>query len=362
MKCYNVEIIMGKFFNEAEILKIRKGYYSAQYFNRTKHILLEEGNVQPVTMQVFQRTEGATLCGVSEVLELLRIGTGYFKDGIWKDHYKQLEIFSLSDGAALHTGETVMHIRGPYAYFAHLESLYLGILARRTAVATRVRQSVAAANGKSVLFFADRFDYFMNQEGDGYAAHIGGATSVATEAQAFLWNGQAVGTIPHAFIAMNNRDTVAAAQLFSKHYPNVPLIALVDFDNDCIRTSLSVARALGKKLYGVRVDTSANMKDVSVANMKGDVLGVNPTLIKLLRKALDENGYSWVKIIVSGGFDNDRIAYFERKKTPVDTYGVGAWFVQGANIFTADIVQVKNNPIAKVGRGYKENPRLQKRQ
>jgi nicotinate phosphoribosyltransferase len=349
---------MSKFFSSADTEKIRKGYYSAKYFNRTKSILLKEKNFKEVTMQVFQREKDTVLCGIAEVLELFKTATGYFKEEKWVDKSEELTITSLLDGDTVDSLETVMHIKGPYVYFAHLESAYLGILARRTAVATRVRQIVAAAKGKQVLFFADRFDHFSTQVGDGYAAYIGGATAVATDAQALLWNGQAVGTIPHAFIAINNGDTIAAAKLFCKYYPEVPLIALVDFDNDCIGTSLTVAKTLGKKLWGVRVDTAASLKDVSVKRLKGTVYGVNPILIKLLRKALDENGFSAVKIIVSGGFDKDRVEKFEKEKTPVDIYGIGSWFVQGTIPFTADVVQVEGKKTAKAGRTLIDNPRL----
>src|SRR3990167_7792010 len=178
-----------KYFSEETIDKIRRGYYSAVYFNRTKEILLKEKNVKKVTMQVFQKKEGSILCGVEEVKKLLKIGTGYFKGENWIDKSGELEVKSLADGDRLEAWETVMHIKGPYAYFAHLESIYLGILARRTFVATNTRKCVEAASGKSsdsegkpIIFFADHFDYFLNQKGDGFAAKIGGASAVFTQA------------------------------------------------------------------------------------------------------------------------------------------------------------------------------------
>ena len=366
-----------KFFDRANIEKLRRGYYSAVYFNRTKDILLSDKKLENVTMQVFQKNEGSILCGVEEVAQLLKIGVGYWNNqnsefGIrnsqWTDKSDSLEIMSLKDGDRISRFETVMHISGPYAYFAHLESLYLGILARRTVVATNVRRCVDAAKGKQIIFFADRFDHFLNQEGDGYAAKVGGATAVCTDAMSKGFGAKPVGTIPHALIAVYGGDTLAATEAFAKNYPDVNLIALVDFDNDCVRTSLQVARKFGKKLWGVRLDTASQVidKSLEIRNSKFEIrnykelYGVSPRLVRNVRDALDREGFGHVKIIVSGGFTPEKIAKFSDEKVPVDVYGVGSALVKGANDFTADIVEVEGKKIAKAGRKYKANNRLKR--
>lgn len=351
-----------KCFTDETIGKIRQGYYSAVYFNRTKEILLKEKILKQVTMQVFQKKEGSILCGVEEVKELLRMATGYFEDGVWQDKSGELEIKVLKDGDKLDAWETAIHISGPYAYFANLESIYLGILARRTWIATNTGKCVQAAGGKPVIFFGDRFDHFLNQEGDGYAANIGGAFGVCTEAQTAGIGGDAIGTIPHSLIALTDGKIEEAAGLFYKYYPQVNLIALVDFDNDCVNTTLSVARKMGDKLWGVRLDTSAENIDKSLQN-RGDtpvhrsvpeyMRGVNPELVGKVRNVLDREGFNKVKIVVSGGFYPDKIKRFSDEKVPVDAYGVGSAIVHGDNDFTADIVEVDGKPMAKAGREYK---------
>lgn len=341
------------YFSQDDIDKIRKGYYSALYFNRTKTILLNERNFKNVTMQIFQKNNKSILCGVDEVLELLKIGTGYWKKNIWVSKFKELKIEYLHDGDHISAWQSVMHITGPYVFFAHMESIYLGILARRTLIASNSRKVVDAAKGKQIVFFGDRFDDFRNQEGDGNAAHIGGINSVCTEAQAHLWKGFVAGTIPHALIAVNNGDTVESSMQFARHIKD-RVIALVDFDNDCINTALKVARALGQQLWGVRIDTAENLIDKSLQNKKDPkYFGVNPTLVKLLRRTLDKNKLNHVKIIVSGGFNEKKINNFEKNKTPVDIYGVGSALLKGSNDFTADIVKVDGKNLAKYGRKYK---------
>lgn len=351
-----------KFFTQEQIEKIRNGFYSAVYFTRTQKILLAEQNLQTVTMQIFQKNN-ATVCGVEEVAELLKNCTGYFEDKQWVNKWSEIKVEAVKDGIEIMPWEPVMHITGPYAYFAHLESVYLGILARRTLIATNTKKVVKAAGNKEIIFFADRFDYFANQEGDGYAATLVGVNGVATDAQGYWVNKKGIGTIPHALIAIHHGSTIDAASAFAKQYPTVPLITLVDFDNDCIKTSLEVATALKDKLYGIRIDTSEKLIDKSLQERadKGEqnLNGVNPQLIKNVRQALDNKGFNNVKIIVSGGFTAEKIETFEKESTPVDMYGVGSALLKGNNDYTADIVKVGDKEIAKVGRQFKLSKILQ---
>ncbi len=87
--------------------------------------------------------------------------------------------------------------------------------------------------------------------------------------------------------------------------------------------------------------------------------GVTPKLVEMTRRELDKNGFKNVKIIVSGGFNPDRIAEFEKRQVPVDAYGVGSYLMRGVNTFTAVIVMLEGKPCAKVGRQYTPNPRLE---
>ena len=136
---------------------------------------------------------------------------------------------------------------------------------------------------------------------------------------------------------------------------------LVDFDNDSVTTALEVADDLGPRLWGVRLDTSDRLADASLERLHGDdaPTGVAPELVRLTRRALDERGFTDVKIVVSGGFTADRIRAFEAAGVPVDAYGVGSSLIRGANDFTADVVMVDGEPHAKVGRELRPNERLE---
>jgi len=333
--------------------KMRAGYYSDKYFVRARDILLAEGHRPRVTMQVFGKAS-AFLGGVDEAIAILKLCAVEWPD---------LAVHALREGDAVEPWETVMLIEGPYSAFAHLETLYLGVLARRTRVGTNTRRVVEAAAPKEVMFFPARHDHWLVQTGDGYAAHIAGAIGVSTDAQASWWGSEGVGTVPHALIAAYGGDTVLATQKFAEHIGDeVKLVTLVDFENDCVRTSLEVANALGDRLYGVRLDTSEMLVDRSLWSQMGreKPTGVNPQLVRNVRAALDGHGFHRVKIVVSGGFTVEKIRDFEHRQVPVDAYGVGSSLFEGRYDFTADVVLLDGRPCAKVGREYRPNPRLER--
>ena len=337
--------------------KMREGYYTDAYFNHARATLLEDGRRPRVVMQVFQKNE-AYLGGMDEAIAILKLcGDG------WDD----LTVHALYDGERISPYETVMTIEGDYTSFAYLETLYLGVLARRTLITTNVVRVLQAANGKPIIFMPARHDHHRVQTGDGYAAYIAGQIvgapiGVTSDAQASWWGGKGVGTVPHALISAYGGNTVLAATKFADWAPeDLNVTVLVDFENDSVETALEVARALGPRLWGVRLDTSESLVDRSLWGKMCDFepTGVNERLVRKVRDALDRDGFERVKIVVSGGFDAEKIRRFEARGVPVDSYGVGSSLIRGANDFTADIVLTDGRPSAKAGRRFRPNERLE---
>ena len=343
------------------VARIRDGYYSDAYFNYTKELLDADDHHPRVVMQVFQRKE-SILGGIDEAIAVLKQCSGRHAAGGWEDAWEELTVNALHEGDEIAPHETVMTIEGDYSLFAHLETVYLGCLARRTLVIRNVHEVVAAARGKQILFFPARHDHWLVQTGDGWAAHVAGAIGVSTDAQASWWGGRGIGTVPHALIAAYNGSTVEAAKAFARKFGHeMNVTVLVDFENDSVRTALDVADALGDELWGVRLDTSERLVDRALWHEMGDFrpTGVNEVLVHRVREALDAAGHQRVKIVVSGGFDADRIRKFESEDVPVDAYGVGSSLLRGQNDFTADIVLVDGRECSKVGRRHRRNPRLE---
>jgi len=309
------------------------------YFLRTRRILEAEGVNPRVAMEVFTRKH-AVLAGMNEVLTLLA-----------RVLPADAEVWALEEGVSIEPQEVVLRITGPYQSFALYETAYLGILAHETGWATAARACVAAADPIPVLSFGARHvhpDVSARME---YAAMVGGCSGCATPAGARLAGIQPSGTIPHALI-LSMGDTVRAVEAFDRHIdPAVKRIALVDTFKDEAEESLRVARALGDRLWGVRLDTPSERGRVT------------PELVKEVRARLDLEGFHHVKIFVSGGVDPDRIRVFMEANAPVDGFGIGS-AISGARPidFTADIKEIEGRPVAKRGRipGVTPNPRLKR--
>jgi nicotinate phosphoribosyltransferase len=333
--------------------QMRSGEYSDRYAALMRQVLPPSKASRKVLLQITAKRHG-WLSGVDEAIAMLKVGV---------EDWLALTVHALYEGDVVEPWDTVMTLEGEYAAFAHLETMLLGVLAHRTRVCTNVRSIVEIARTKPVLFFGARDDHWLLQAGDGFAAMVGGAKQVSTTAQGALWGGKVVGTIPHTLIAAFGGDTVAATRQMAKLLADdVPLLAAVDYDNDCVRASLDVARALGDRLWAVRLDTSEHMVDKSVIPQMGSFrpTGVNPQLVWNVRNALDGEGFGDVQIVVSGGFDPERVQDFEDEGAPVDAYGVGSAAYHGTFDFTADVVLVDGKPQSRTGRALRENPRLER--
>ena len=432
-----------------DIERMRRGWYSDKYFLNIVRLLtdlakqgyrfggsnkdlsdlgvdlanVDTGNIE-VEMQWFTRRKPFSIvAGVDKSLAMLESCTGYFDDSDqWQDTYRSMEVLAVHDGAmAPYGGDArnvwpVLKVRGRYRDFAMLETPTLGALTRATRVATNVYDVLEAADGKDVLFFPARFDAHEIQASDGYAYHIAvqayntrhnkqSKSIVSTDEQGDWWGGAGGGTVAHAAIACFLGDTVETMMAYSSVLPpSVPRIALVDFQNDCVGTSLGVMKAMfnryrelvdsGKEeeaqrfvLFGVRPDTGGTMRDVTVPPLGDPNLdnGVNPRLCFAMREAIDSAFETWelplrwldrarewcrsVKITVTGGFGPEKIRQFEAQGVPADVYGVGSSLFSNCsrcgtnNDYTADIVRAKIDgtwyDLAKIGRRSCENRDLE---
>lgn len=334
---------------------IADGFYSANYFLKSNKIVRENEPNHIVTMQWFQRKDKAMLCGIDEVIALLHT---------FAHNPENLEILALNDGDVIGAMEPVLKVTGRYEDFGFLESVIDGILARRTSVATNVMEVLEVAKDTPVFSMADRQDDYLTQVGDGYASYVAGIRKVSTDAQGYWWGGKGMGTMPHALIQVCGGDVLKAADLYHKTFPEEKVTALIDYNNDVVRDSIKLAKHLGETLGAVRVDTSKSLIDhyFDDKDTSGfDPHGVCKELIFALRKELDDNGFNYVKIVVSSSFNKEKIALWKSLNVPVDMYGVGTSFVNNMTVgFTGDLVMLDGKEEAKEGRGNYKNDRLTK--
>ena len=332
--------------------QIKQGLFSDVSLLSAREIVRRERRVQSVLMQISGKHEG-WLSGIDEAVAILKLCS---------DDWSALTVHALYEGDRFESWDTVMTIEGAYDSFGHLETVCIGALTRRTRICTNAKLISDVAHSKPVFYFGPDDDVMWTQPGDGFSAMVGGLKMVSTEAQASLFGGKTLGAIPPALVATLGGDTVKAAKRFADAFENTDIIAFVDYDNDAVKTSLDVARALEGRLWGVRLETGETMVDKSVVAQMGafQPTGVNANLVWNVRNGLDAEGFGDVRIIVSGGFDAARVALFEEEGAPVDAYGVDPSVFDGQFEFTADIVLVNGKAQSKTGRKLRENPRMER--
>jgi len=435
----------GTFLEKAAI---RLGYYSDKYFMRTQEILLKDNKNDIMEYQFFPRKD-CILSGMTHVFSFLYDCIGYYSDynkaktifsdiminlreinmvnyfenflkmknlyeeldELWIQKTEEVEVYFLpKEGFDIKDKEIILGFIGNPAYFAHLETPILGCLSQGSAVATsvnRIKKILDSDKNRKheIFFFPARFRYHGSQCIDGTSAITGGVKSFSTDANGSLFNIEGMGTIPHLLIGSYNGNTYEAYKAFDNNIdPSVNRIVLVDWDNDCIETTLEIIynelsdivenkkniylyelscienynyiisnktklehfqfqcpefydnyidSLIGEgknKLYGVRFDTSGNLWDNSVNKIIGNT-GVSPELVFKAREIFDSLGLKNLKIIISGGFTEERIKNFINLGVPFDDVGIGSSIVNNFNVdFTADGVMLNGKPCAKIGR------------
>lgn len=316
--------------NEKEILE---GYTTDIYFVRTMDILNKmEIADKKVTAEIFPRKSGIFV-GIDEVYNILK--------------NKNIEIWSLPEGTDFERKETVMRIIGPYEEFGIYETVILGVLASSCGWATAARECKEACGDKPFIIFGSRHVHPAISSVMERAAIIGGASGASNILAAKLMNMEPSGTLPHASFLIAG-DTLPVSLAYDEISPkDHNRIILIDTFKDEVEEALRIAKALGKNLYAIRLDTPSERGGVTIE------------LVKEVRASLDMEGYGFVKILVSGGLHPEKIK--KLKEAGADAFGIGS-YISGASAIdmTMDLKEIDGKPIAKRGRipGRVENPKL----
>jgi nicotinate phosphoribosyltransferase len=315
--------------------EILRGETTDIYFQRTMEILKAKGLEETEVLAEIFPTQDGLLCGTEEVKHLL--------EG------RKVKVWAQREGTPFKAKDTLVRIEGPYGEFGIFETAMLGILASSSGWATAARECKIAAGNKLVISFGARHVHPAVASVMDRAAVIGGADGASSILGARLLQIKPSGTMPHALILIFG-DTVLAAEAFDEIVEqDVPRVILVDTFHDEAEESLRVAQALKERLYGVRLDTPRE---------RG---GVTPDLVREVRARLNQAGFSFVKIFVSGGLNPERIKALS--EVGADAFGVGSYISSARPIeMTMDLKAVKGVPLAKRGRvpGPIENPLLER--
>lgn len=330
--------------------RLKKGYFSTDYFLKTTRLLKQTKPNQTVVMQFVSFNEDPIMvCGVTEVKKLLEFCLS-------PEQLASLSVYAVPDGTILSDKhKVIMRIEGNYLDFGIYENIMDGILARRSSVATNCMNALnALKDHQQIIYMADRSCDYFNQSYDGYAAYVAGIRRFVTQAQVSLFqdlvdhNWQVVGTMPHALIQQYGGNLNQVIVDYDHYLHQLPL-ALIDYHNNVISELESIQDHLNL-INGVRIDTPKNMIDASLFKEGYLLSGVNPILVKTVREWLNDHQASHLKIVVSSGFDDRMIRYFNDEQAPVDWFGIGHNLIKNSVNITADLVNLNGQPEAKMGR------------
>ena len=354
------------------------------YFNLTKQIVQQNGDVV-VTYAVFMRRP-VTLAP--------RLATDWLLD-MAAQRGEAIDIEWLhNEGAWVGAGEPLFYVAGKLSALVDLETIFLQRLGAACVAAYNAYQMCVELPDVSFLAMdarhcagSDMADLMA------YGASVGskkaqfktgakGFVGCAADATAhFFGNDAGMGTMPHALIGYAG-NTLDAAIMFHREFPEKPLTILVDYFGKEVDDALACcahfqelaqAGALSIRLdtHGGRfaqgLDTQASYAvlernvpeairgyrtEAELKQLMGT--GVSAAAIWHLREVLDNAGYHKVKIVASSGFGPDKCRVFSLAKVPVDVIGTGSYLPEkwSETYATADIIQYDGKPRVKLGREF----------
>ena len=315
-------------FHLATDAEIKAGEVHDVYFSRTVQILRQRGDQKRAKAEIRLKSfplgdwRWGILAGIEEAAALL--------EGL------PVDVWAMDEGTVFGAHEPVLAIEGTYVEWAQFETALLGLLCQASGIATKAARCKKAAGERQVISFGARRMHPALAPMIERNAFVGGCDGVAVTKAAELIDADPMGTIPHALVLIVG-DTVEALKAFHEVIdPKVRRVALIDTLGDEKFEAIRVAEALGRDLYAVRLDTPSSRR--------GDFYRI----LEEVRWELDYRGFEHVKIIASGGIDEQEIL----KLNPlVDAYGVGTAIANAPVLsFALDIMEIDGAPMAKRGK------------
>lgn len=369
------------------VKEMKAGLYTDKYFLRSKQILEAEGINPLVRYQEFTRRDG-TVKGMGESIDYIRAMVG-----------DKATIYALRDGDSFQSGEPLMKLEGRIQDLVVLETGYLQPLSAALTglidmneVKENTKAIADAAQGKLLIYMGARHYHWSVDEEIAGNCKDAGFSSCSTDIGSRASGKKGGGTTPHALIltyaahmlenGLQGNPSVEAIKGFDKYIDSaVERILLCDTFNREIDDSIAAAEAV-PSLAKVRIDTcgenySQGVREIVLPelNVPEKYLrgrGVTIASVWALRRGLDEAGHGNLEIVVSSGFNAEKIHTFVEAdkvfqrgydKPLFNIIGTGS-VVENATYATSDICAYFSEkqglwvPLSKSGRGEKSSDRL----
>ncbi len=353
------------------------------YFNRTRAIVEKFGDAR-VTYAIFLRRP--VVSAPALMVEWL--------EAVARERGQAFEIELLHpEGEWVGAGEPLVYVTGSFAALSDLETLALQKIGAACVAAHNAFQMCMALPRSAFLAMDARHCAGAEmQEIMAYAAAVGSRAAQREGAKGFIGNANdwtahyfgapvGYGTMPHALIGYAG-STLRAAEMFVERFPHDDLTVLVDYFGREVTDALEACHRFKDMAQAgrlaVRLDTHGGrflegldpQESYAVLERHAPTAlrryrsqselryligtGVSAAAIWRMREALDEAGFSAVRIVASSGFGMEKCSVMADAGAPIDVVGTGSFIpeIWSETYATADIIAYDGTPRVKIGREF----------
>jgi nicotinate phosphoribosyltransferase len=240
-------------------------------------------------------------------LESLRLFSADFLDDLAGFRFTG-SVRAVPEGTVVFAGEPLLEVVAPLPEAQLVETYLLNQVTFQTLIASKAVRSVLAAEGRTVVDFAQRRTHGSDAGVKAArACYLAGFASTSSVLAGQRYGIPVTGTMGHSYIQAHDSER-EAFRAFVRQYPSTVLLVDTYDTLDGVRDVIRLATELGDdfKVSAVRLDS-------------GDLGG----LAREARALLDAAGLERVGIVASGGLEERAIAEFVASGAPISVFAVG---------------------------------------
>ncbi|MCY1018686.1 nicotinate phosphoribosyltransferase [Pyxidicoccus sp. MSG2] len=255
-----------------------------------------------------------------DVLERLRFraedldwmaSLGRFSDRLlgWLERFRfSGDVDAVPEGTPVFAQEPLLEVRAPLPEAQLVETYLLNQVHLQTLAASKATRVVEAAAGRPVMEFGLRRIHGADAGLKvARAAYVAGVDSTSNVLAGKRYGIPVAGTMAHSYVQAHD-DELEAFRAFTRVYPDATLLVDTYDTLHGVQHAIRLARERGEdfQVRALRLDS-------------GDLLALS----RAAREMLDEAGLHAVRLVASGGLDEDAVARLVAHGAPIDTFGVG---------------------------------------
>jgi len=235
------------------------------------------------------------------------------------------DVWAAPEGTVAFPCEPLIRVTAPMIEAQLVETFLLNTINLQTMIATKAARVINAAQGKTVIEFGLRREHGIDAGMKvARCSYIAGCQGTSNVLAGLAYGIPVFGTMAHSFI-MSYEKEIDAFRAFAKTFPANSTLLIDTYDDIAgAEKAVVVAKELekaGHRLSGVRLDS-------------GDLTEIS----KKVRKLLDTQGLSYVRIFASGDLDEFKITELLKNGAKIDAFGVGTKMGTSADKPYVDVI------------------------